>query len=326
MLTQTSNPMRIAICIGTYKRPELLRELLLGISQLTFCREPTPQIEIIIVDNDPLRTAEPVCASVELSWPLKYFVEERRGITHVRNRAVAEAGAADSIAFLDDDEVPAPRWLEELLSTQHRYRADVVAGPVLPRFAPGVPGWATSSRLFHRPSFSTGQSLNICSTNNALVRREVFLRVPTFDDRFNLSGGEDTHFFLRVRRAGHSIIWSQEAIVFESIARERASFLWLLRRGYQCGNTWSFCELSLDNRLRVRVARLLKASAHVVRGVALTVVSVFEGQAALARSLQIVCLGFGMLTGLAGQKFLAYQSPSVGVPAKPTEFTEHAKA
>ena len=326
MLTKKPNPMRIAICIGTYKRPELLRELLVGISQLTFCREPTPQIEIIVVDNDPLRSAQPVCASVELSWPLKYFVEERRGITQVRNRAVAEAGAAGSIAFLDDDEVPAPRWLEELLSAQHRYHADVVAGPVLPRFAPGVPEWAKSSRLFHRPSFSTGQSLNICSTNNALVRTEVFFRVPTFDDRFNLSGGEDTHFFLRVRRAGYAIVWSQEAIVFESIARERASFLWLLRRGYQYGNTWSCCELSLDNRLRVRAARLLKGLAHVVKGVALTAVSVFEGKAALARSLQVVCLGLGMLTGLAGHKFLAYQSPSVGLPAKPTEFTEHVKA
>jgi succinoglycan biosynthesis protein ExoM len=323
MVQQETHPMRIAICIGTFKRSELLRELLVGLSQLTFRKEPAPQIEIIVVDNDAHRTAEPVCASVSLPWPLKYFVEERRGITHVRNRAVAEAGAVDAIAFLDDDEVPAPDWLEELLSAQRHFRADVVAGPVLPRIAPGAPEWAKTGRLFHRPSFSTGQSLKICSTNNVLVRREVFLHVPTFDDRFNLSGGEDTHFFLRARKAGHSMVWSQEAIVVESIPAERANLAWLLRRGYQCGNTWSFCELSLDQGFCVRVVRFFKASAYVVIGFARSVLSMFRGRAALARSLQTVCIGLGMITGLAGHKFLAYQFSNVGVAAKPAE---HAKA
>ena len=325
MIHQQPNNMRIAICIGTYKRPELLRALLLGISHLIFCKEPPPQIEIIVVDNDHLRTAEPICASVTLSWPLRYFVEQRRGIAHVRNRAVQEAGAVDSIAFLDDDEVPTPHWLDELLFAQRRFHADVVAGPVLPQFAPGAPAWVSTSRLFHRPAFSTGQSLQICSTNNALVRSAVFLRVPAFDICFNLSGGEDTHFFLRVRKAGHSIVWSQEAIVSESIPRERANFPWLLRRGYQCGNTWSFCELSLDDRLRTRALRFLKASGHVANGLASTAVSVFAGKAALARSLQTVCLGLGMLTGLAGHKFLAYQSPKVGLATKPSDCLEHAK-
>jgi succinoglycan biosynthesis protein ExoM len=326
MLERKTYPMRVAICIGTYKRPELLRDLLLGISRQTFRKEPAPEIEIIVVDNDPLRTAEPVCASAKLLWPLKYFVEQRRGITHVRNRAVQEAGGVDFLAFIDDDEVPTPHWLDELLATQHRFAADVVVGPLYPQFAPGTPEWVESSRLFHRPAFSTGQSLEVCSAGNALVRREVFLRVPAFDDRFNLSGGEDTHFFLRVRKAGYLMIWSQEAIVSEPIAPERANLPWLLRRGYQCGNTWSFCELSLDDRLRTRTLRFLKASAHVAKGLTLTVAAVFEGKAALARSLQTVCLGLGMLTGLAGHKFLAYQFPNVSLATKPTDFTEHAKA
>jgi succinoglycan biosynthesis protein ExoM len=326
MLELKSYPMRVAICIGTYKRPELLRELLLGISQLTFCKAPAPEIEIIVVDNDPLRTAEPICASAKLPWLLKYFVEQCRGITHVRNRAVQEGGAVDFIAFIDDDEVPTPHWLDELLATQHRFGADVVAGPLHPQFAPDTPEWVESSRLFHRPTFSTGQSIEVCSAGNALVSREVFLRVPTFDDRFNLSGGEDTHFFLRVRKAGCSMIWSQEAIVSEPIAPERANLQWLLRRGYQCGNTWSFCELSLDDRLRTRTLRFLKASAHVAKGLALTVAAVFEGKAALARSLQTVCLGLGMLAGLVGHKFLAYQFPKASLPIKRTDSTEQAKA
>jgi len=318
--------MRIAICIGTYKRSGLLRELLAGISELAFRKKPAPQIEIIVVDNDPAKTAEEVCRAVELGWPLKYIVEERRGIAQVRNRAVKEAGAVDFIVFIDDDEVPTAEWLDELLSAQHRFGADVVSGPVAPKFAPGVAEWVKASGLFHRPSFPTGHSLEKCSTGNVLVRREVFSLVPTFDDRFSLSGGEDSHFFLRVRKAGHSIVWSEEAVVYESISSERANFVWILRRGYQSGNSWPLCEASLDDRLRVRLVRFLKAWAYVASGAAGALVSLFLGKAALARSLRTVCVGLGMLTGLAGRKFLAYQFKGAVSVAKPPRFAEHTKA
>jgi succinoglycan biosynthesis protein ExoM len=315
--------MRIAICIGTYKRRELLRELLAGISQLKFRKEPVPQIEIVVVDNDPFKTGEEVCTATELQWPLKYFAEEHRGITHVRNRAVQEAGAVDFIAFIDDDEVPTPQWLDELISAQHRFRADVVSGPVVPKFASGVPEWVKKSDLFDRPSFSTGHSLDKCFAGNVLIRREVFFLVPRFDDRFNLSGGEDTHFFLRVRKAGHSIVWSQEAIVHESTPSERANLAWILRRSYQCGNSWPLCETSLDGRLRVRVTRFFKAWGYVAGGAAGTLISLFIGKAALAHSLRTVCVGLGMLTGLAGRKFLAYQFAGARSVARPSELTEN---
>jgi succinoglycan biosynthesis protein ExoM len=318
--------MRIAICIGTYKRCELLGELLAGISRLTFSKEPAPQIEIVVVDNDPSKTAQNVCAAVELRWPVKYVAEERRGITFVRNRAVQEAGDVDFIAFIDDDEMPTPQWLDELLSTQRRFGADVVSGPVVPKFAPGVAEWVKASDLFHRPSFPTGHSLDKCFAGNVLVRREVFLLVPAFDDRFKLSGGEDTQFFLRVRKTGHSIVWSQEAAVHESVPKERANFAWILRRGYQSGNSWPLCESTLDDRLRVRVVRFLKAWVYVAKGAAGALVSLFMGRAALARSLRTVCVGLGMLAGLSGQRFLAYQSAGDGPAAKPPEFSAHGKA
>src|SRR5208282_5349810 len=147
-----------------------------------------------------------------------------------------------------------------------------------------APEWIKKSGLFNRPSFPTGFSLDKCGAGNVLVKREVFPSVPAFDDRFNLSGGEDTHFFLRVRKAGHSIVWSQEAVVHESIPNERANFAWILRRSYQCGNSWPLCESSLDGRLRVRVVRFFKAWAYVAKGAAGALVSLFIGKAALAHS------------------------------------------
>ena len=105
--------------------------MLEGLDRLRFAKVPPPAVEIVVVDNDP---AGPTCAlleSVKLghNWPLRCYVEPRRGIPYARNRAIASIeGRADFVAFVDDDEIPAPEWLDELLHVQRSYDADVVAG------------------------------------------------------------------------------------------------------------------------------------------------------------------------------------------------------
>ena len=102
----------MAICITTFRRRELLRELLDGISRLSFVRMPRPDILVVIVDNDAARGAADICDSIALPWPAKYVVEPRRGIAQARNRAIREAEDPDFLAFLDDDEAPTPQWLD----------------------------------------------------------------------------------------------------------------------------------------------------------------------------------------------------------------------
>src|SRR4051812_32400584 len=114
--------MKICVGIITYQRPEGLKRLLEGLNRLASDKCEAPSLEVIVVDNDP---AGPACtfveeASSDLNWPLKCFVEPRRGIPYARNALVARAQEenADFIAFIDDDEVPEPFWLDELLYVQ----------------------------------------------------------------------------------------------------------------------------------------------------------------------------------------------------------------
>ncbi len=318
--------VRVAICIGTFRRRELLREGLAGLARLTFRRVATPEIEIFVVDNDSSGSAKEICETATLPYPVRYIVEPKRGIVHVRNRALTEAVAANFIAFLDDDEVPSEAWLDELLAAQARFGADVVSGPVLPSYAPGIAEWVKRGGFFVRPNRETGSPLEFCSTNNVLMRNEVLGRVPRFDDRFQLTGGEDTQFFLRVQRVGFKIIWSQEAIVHESVPKERATFGWILRRGYQSGNSWVLSEMSLDAALRIRAIRFVKGCTHLLVGLTGALVCSCLGKAAFTRALRKACLGAGMLTGLVGSKFLAYQSPAGIRIDEATEFIEPTSA
>jgi glycosyltransferase involved in cell wall biosynthesis len=305
----TSTDIRVAICICTFRRQKLLRELLCGVAKLTFRKVPVPQLEVIVVDTpDDSGSAREICEAVSMPWPIRYVVEPRRGLTYARNRAIEEAGAVDFLALVDDDEVPSAQWLDEHLWTQARFGADVVSGPALPKYAPEVADWVKGGGFFDPCVLATGTPRRACPTNNVLVGTHIFKRVPKFDDAFALSGAEDSEFFLRVSKAGFRIVWSQEAAVFESVSAKRGTVAWILLREYQTGNGWIFAEAALDNRLRSRLLRFGKALGHILIGSASAIGrSLLLDRAAVVRYLRQASMGIGMLAALVGHRFLAYQ-------------------
>jgi succinoglycan biosynthesis protein ExoM len=305
------------VCVATYKRREMLAEMLAGLSNLVFRKMAEPEIAIVVVDNDPERSAEDVCASASLPWPLKYAPESQRGIAQARNRAIREAGDADFIAFIDDDEYPSAAWLDELLWTQARFNADVVSGPVIPDYDREVPNWVRAGTFFTRSIHHSGQKLDRSHTGNVLIRKSVFQSISAFDEEFALTGGEDTQFFLRVRQSGFSIIGSSRAVVHESISRARANLAWILKRAYQSGNSWVLCEKSVDPKLSTRVVRLFKAAGYLAQGAFSIPVSLCRGTAAMAHSLQTFVVGVGMLAGLAGHRYQPYRSAGTPVATAP---------
>ena len=304
--------MHIAICVATFRRPKLLQRLLNGIAELRFVKVGVPEISVVVVDNDPFGTAGHICRNTVLPWRLKYVLEPKRGIAEARNRAVREKGGADFVAFIDDDEVPTNLWLDELLSTQVNFQADAVAGPVYPSFADNVPEWIRKADFFDRPThFVAGESLLCCSTNNVLVSRNVFDQVGDFDERFQLTGGEDVHFFTRARLAGSSIVWSGDAVVHETISSDRANIGSVLRRAYRGGNCYTLVESSLDDRLFLRFVRFFKGCGRILQGLGYACTSLITGRlAALVRALGGICSGVGMLAGLAGFRYQAYKTVS----------------
>jgi GT2 family glycosyltransferase len=299
--------LRVAICVGTFQRTELLRKLLHGLSALRFTKVSRPQIEVIIVDNDAAQSARAACDYADFPWKLRYLSEPRRGIAKVRNRAVSEVGDADFIAFLDDDETPSPEWLDELLCTQAQSLADVVAGRVMPVYSEEVPGWIRTGKFFDRLIEPTGRSIELCSTNNVLIRRDILNTIAGFDEQFDLTGGEDTHFFLRIQRSGFRMVASREAAVYESVSRIRANSRWILRRGFQSGNSWALCERDLDPRPRTAIARCCKAIIHIVVGLVKLIPGVVSGKAQTVNALRQGFLGAGMLAGVVGHRFLPYR-------------------
>jgi len=231
-------PEHIAVCVCTYKRPQLLKRLL---DEL--CHQETEGqfvFSVVVADNDVSRSAEQVASDFAGTSRIavRYCVEPRAGISLARNKAIENA-AGDFVAFIDDDEFPSKRWLYNLLKTCTEYGVDGVLGPVKERFDEPPPKWIVKGNFFQRPSYPTGTVVAWMNarTGNVLLRADLFASIAEpFRPKFR--SGEDQDFFRRMIDRGRVFIWCNEALVYEVVPPARWKRTYLLRRALLFGSMW----------------------------------------------------------------------------------------
>jgi succinoglycan biosynthesis protein ExoM len=221
----------ITVCICTYKRPALLRRLLVNLAVQNTDGKFT--YAIVVVDNDGTESARHVVSNAGLS--ISYHVEPEQNIALARNRAVENA-QGDFVAFIDDDEFPEAGWLLELYNAHAEFGAAGVLGPVIPYFDESPPQWVVRGRFYERPRHETGEVLNWTSTRtgNALLESRLFNERPAFRRQLG-GGGEDRDFFKRKIENGERFVWCNEAIVHEVVPSHRWKRTFMLRRALHRG-------------------------------------------------------------------------------------------
>lgn len=300
--------MEVGICVITCLRPAGINKLLSSLGQLTFTKVESPSITLYVVDNDPNGSAKAVCDQHSAVLNIHYSIEERRGIPFARNKGLSCLHEQiDYVVFVDDDEEVSPNWLDELLHAHQKYKADIVTGPVIPKFTGEVDDWVIRGKFFERARHATGRSLPFAATNNVLMRKEIIMSLNIrFDERFGKTGGSDTHFFMRVTKAGYKIMWVDEALVYEWIPASRANFKWLLQRSFRLGNTISLCEIDIQDT-KTKLLRLFKGFGKIAGGVASVPLGMLKGKHTYVKALQSVYYGLGILAGFSGIRYKEYK-------------------
>ncbi|MES2693319.1 MAG: glycosyltransferase [Verrucomicrobiota bacterium] len=250
----------IAVCICTFRRPELLRRLLRELD-----RQDTAGLftfSIIVVDNDAQLSGRSVVEEFAARSRIAahYYAEPRQNIALARNRTIENA-TGDYIAFLDDDEFPVPDWLQLLFANCSRPRIAGVLGPVRPHFDTTPPRWLVAGRFCERPEHPTGTVMpgGKCRTGNVLFRREILAGDPApFRAEFG-TGGEDVDFFQRMTQRGHVFVWCNEAIAYEVVPPSRWTRSFFLKRALLRGRN----NLKLGHdRLRALMTSFVAVPAY----------------------------------------------------------------
>jgi succinoglycan biosynthesis protein ExoM len=240
MRTMTDLDHHISVCICTFKRPDLLTQLLERLkNQRT---DGLFTYSVVVADNDAARSAENAVAHCVADGKLQvtYCVEPHQNIALARNRALAHT-EGDFAAFIDDDEFPIDEWLFNLFKTCQESGADGVLGPVKPYFESDPPRWVKDGEFFERPTYQTGHKVDWgqSRTGNVLFRKNILIQgEPPFRAHFD-TAGEDVDFFRRMMDKGCSFIWCNEAVAYEFVPASRCTRRYLLRRALLRGSNFS---------------------------------------------------------------------------------------
>jgi succinoglycan biosynthesis protein ExoM len=229
-------PLRIDVCVCTYRRREL-EDTLLSIGALDV--PPNAVIRVIVADNDaePSARDHVYALAARLPFDVIYVHCPASNISIARN-ACLESSCGDVIAFIDDDSTASPQWLVELVAVMTATGADAVLGPVHAVYAGNAPGWMQQGD-FHsaRPVVVDGKIRTGYSGNVMLRRSSPRLLGRRFNLALGRTGGEDTEYFTQLYRVSGQIGFAPRAVVQEPVPENRARFSWLLQRRFRSGQT-----------------------------------------------------------------------------------------
>lgn len=300
----------IVVCIATYRRPADLKRLL---NSLTAQKGLESPFGIAVVDNDPDGSAGEVVDSVEHSAiSICYAIEPEPGIPVARNRSLelARDMGARYVAFIDDDEVATPRWLERMHRRMIDSGADAVSGPVDPVFPESTPAWAIESGLFKRARYSAGEDLEYASTANSMLRLAAIDGVAEpFVTAFRYTGGSDTYLYRSLRDRGGRIGWEPEGLVYEYVPARRISMWWLVTRSYRHGITLARCDRLIYGLSWRTAIRGLRGLAQIPAGFLIGLAGLTRRRVYWRRGLVRSARGLGVVAGLAGFTYEEYRRP-----------------
>lgn len=232
--------VEIAITIPTFRRPDHVLKTIDSVAAQTTDRP----FAIVLIENEAEDRAGAKAASPRFedgTYRGLVIVAHDRGNCQAYNAGWFTAFTLfpnlRAICVLDDDEIADPDWIENLCATAERFDCGLVGGPQWPVFEGTVnAAWATHP-VFTPHYRETGPVHQLYSSGNLLVRRDVLEAMPQpyLDPVFNFTGGGDSDFLMRARRAGFKTAWCTKARVHETIPASRVTRSWIRQRALRAG-------------------------------------------------------------------------------------------
>jgi len=171
--------------------------------------------------------------------------EENKGLSYSRTRGVEQANGS-VIAFLDDDAIAEPDWIEQLVRGYEESDAIAVGGRMVPEWIVGRPSylpeefnWLVGANYESRLDDWTEVRNTLGS--NMSFRQEVFKETGGFDEQMGLKEdsqvqSEETELAMRMYDTfGRGMLYNPDAVVAHKVFEYRTKPGWLCRRAFWQG-------------------------------------------------------------------------------------------
>ncbi len=238
---------RISAVICTHNRSDLLAQALESL-----CHQSLPEddFEVLVIDNASTDDTEAVARSFcDCRAHFTYVTEPMLGLSKARNRGLREA-RGHYVAFLDDDAVAEPEWLEAIHAAfaEAEPEPGCVGGKTLPNWQAPRPSWlhdvlmlslsiidwSDEAFFVEPPCFLVGA--------NIAYDRALVLEIGGFDERLGLVGeahlvGDETELNSRIAAAGRPVYYTPKAVVSHLVSRGRLTKTWHFERAKWQGIT-----------------------------------------------------------------------------------------
>ena len=252
--------MKVSIIICTYNRLESLKDTLQAIKKMN-C-DKVNEWEVVVVDNNSSDGTGEAIRDLAREWPrLKYVFEPKQGLSYARNRGIEEA-QGELILFTDDDVLPEPDWMQNVIDGMKRHGAHACGGYVAPIWEVTPPVWLTERfhgflaiRTDRTDDYQISDPKQAPFGANMAVAKKVFSDVGLFDTRRGrkgkvLASGEDGELFERILAAGYKVWFLGSARVHHKVESFRLTKSYIRRWRYQTSRNLALAK-GVDGRRRV---------------------------------------------------------------------------
>lgn len=311
------------ICIGvvTRDRPRMLSNLVYSFENLVI----PPQVMLVfaIVENRPEKTLNPVLDGLDSSGLVIYQIEPKPGIPFARNRVlrISRQEGCNFTAFIDDDEIADPNWINALYQNITTRDLDLVGGAVKLLDADNEAtflqclvwrGLVRRNRRVEKKAARLKQrgldGRVTIVTNNWMVRNAFLERTGMqFDEALGLSGGSDTAFFKEGKRKGVRSGWVSDAFVYEEMPETRLTFRYQFERAMDqaiASFRLKYPSINIYVVLRSIGFFLIKTIAASL----LLLVAIFSGGDTLTGAVRSLGFAVGRIRALLGTSSTHYET------------------
>jgi glycosyltransferase involved in cell wall biosynthesis/GT2 family glycosyltransferase len=224
----------VLICAFTVERSELIAGAIESLDAQTL----PPHEIVLVIDHEP--ELERRCRE---RWPEVQVIpnREQQGLSGARNSGLA-ACSGEIVAFLDDDAVAAPDWLERLAKAYADPGVLGVGGVVRPVWLAGRPSWFPVEFDWVVGCTHSGMPREASPVRNLVganmsFRRDVLIEVGGFRHELGRIGAipagcEETDLCIRIgeRRPECVILYDPDAVVDHVVPAARSRFGYFISR------------------------------------------------------------------------------------------------